>query len=153
MTIKGFNKLKKELKKLKIFKRPQIINAISEARKLGDLKENAEYHAAREEQSFCESRIRCIEVKLSQAQVINIKKILYRNLVIFGSTITVLQICTDNVFTYTIVGDDEANFKKKSISIYSPLARGLIGKKRGDKVEIQTPSGLIKYIIIKIEYI
>lgn len=153
MTIKGFNKLKKELKNLKIFKRPQIINAISEARKLGDLKENAEYHAAREEQSFCENRIRCIEIKLSQAQVINIKKIVYRNLVIFGSTITVLQICTDNIFKYTIVGDDEANLKKKSISIYSPLARGLIGKKKGDMIEIQTPSGLIKYIIIKIEYI
>ncbi|AEH39831.1 transcription elongation factor [Buchnera aphidicola (Cinara tujafilina)] len=153
MTLKGFNKLKKELKKLKNIIRPSIINAIAEARQLGDLKENAEYHAAREEQSFCENKIRRIETTLSRAQVINVKKILFRNVVIFGATVTILQTCTDNIFKYTIVGDDEANLKENSISIYSPMSRGLIGKKNGDIVKIKTPSGLIQYLIIKIEYI
>lgn len=153
MTLKGFNKLKKELKKLKYNKRPRIINAISVARQLGDLKENSEYHAAREEQSFCEHKIRQIEMKLSRAKVINIKKILYRNLVIFGSTVTVLQVRSDNIFKYTIVGDDEANLKENSISIYSPMSRGLIGKKHGDITDIKTPAGIIQYLIIKIEYI
>lgn len=153
MTLKGFDKLKEKLRKLKYCKRPFIINAIAEARKLGDLKENSEYHAAREEQSFCENKIREIETKLSYAQIIDIKKILYRDVVIFGVTVTVLQIKTENIFIYTIVGDDEANIKKGSISIYSPMSRGLIGKKTGDIAEINTPSGIIKYLITKIEYI
>ncbi|CUR53230.1 Transcription elongation factor GreA [Buchnera aphidicola (Tuberolachnus salignus)] len=153
MTLKGFLKLKEELFNLKFVKRKKIILAISEARKLGDLKENAEYHAAREEQFFCEGRILEIVNKLSKAYVIDITKIPYSGIVIFGVTITILQICTKKKHSYKIVGDDEADFKNNTISIYSPLARGLIRKKINEIVKINTPSGKIEYKIIKIQHI
>ncbi|ABJ90705.1 transcription elongation factor GreA [Buchnera aphidicola] len=153
MTLRGFNKLKSELKKLKYITRPCIVKAIANARQLGDLKENAEYHSAREEQSFCENRICEIENKLLRAQIIDITKIPFKGIVIFGSTVTVLQISTSNIFVYTIVGDDEANYKEFSISIHSPMSRALIGKKKNDIIKVNTPTGYIKYIIKKIEYI
>ncbi|WP_343126718.1 transcription elongation factor GreA [Buchnera aphidicola] len=153
MTLKGFLQLKKELSDLKFVKRKKIILAISEARKLGDLKENAEYHAAREEQFFCEGRISEITRKLSKASVIDITKIPYTGIVIFGVTITIMKLCTKKKYSYQIVGDDEANFKKNTISIYSPMARGLIRKKINDVVVINTPLGEIQYKILKIKHI
>ncbi|VFP81534.1 transcription elongation factor GreA [Buchnera aphidicola] len=153
MTLRGFNKLKSELKKLKYTTRPCIVKSIADARQLGDLKENAEYHSAREEQSFCENRICEIENKLLCAQIIDITKIPYKGIVIFGCTVTVLQIYTNNIFVYTIVGDDEANYKEYSISIYSPMSRALIGRKKNDIILVKTPSGSVEYLIKKIEYI
>lgn len=153
MTLKGFKKLKKKLEYLKLVKRQEIVLAISEARKLGDLKENAEYHSAREEQGFCEKKIFEIENKLSNARVIDIKKIPYKGIVVFGSTITLFQVKTNIILKYTIVGDDEADLKKKTVSIHSPMARGLISKKIGDIAIIKTPSGILKYVIKNIEYI
>ncbi|WP_343190176.1 transcription elongation factor GreA [Buchnera aphidicola (Mollitrichosiphum nigrofasciatum)] len=153
MTLKGSRKLQKELEKLKKIKRPRIINAIIKAREYGDLKENAEYHAAKEEQSFCERRIRDIEYKLSNANIIDITKVNNNGTVIFGSTIKISNIDTGKIFVYTIVGDDESDCKKNLISIYSPVARGLIGKKIKDIVAINTPNGIVKYVILKIKYI
>lgn len=153
MTLRGFNKLKSELEKLKYITRPLIIEAIANARQLGDLKENSEYHSAREEQSFCEYRICEIEKKLLCAQIIDITKIPFKGIVIFGSTVTISQICTNKIFVYTIVGNDEANYKECSISIYSPMSRALIGKKKNDIAEVNTPTGLVQYLIKKVEYI
>ncbi|WP_343192011.1 transcription elongation factor GreA [Buchnera aphidicola (Formosaphis micheliae)] len=153
MTIHGAEKLIKELKKLKEVKRSNIISAIAEARSHGDLKENAEYHAAREEQSFCEGRIQEIETKLSNAYIIDITKILNVGKVIFGVTITIYNINTKQQYTYKIVGDDEANLKQNLISINSPIIRGLLGKKLMDIVEINTPNGIIYYKILKIDHI
>ncbi|CAL4324248.1 transcription elongation factor GreA [Buchnera aphidicola] len=153
MTVRGAEKLREELEKLKNVKRPRIILAITEARKHGDLKENAEYHSAREEQSFCEGRIQEIESKLSNAQIIDITKISNDGRVVFGSTVTVLNIETNEIFTYQIVGDDEANFKKNLISINSPMSRGLIGKTVNTVVIICTPSGDVQYKILRIDYI
>ncbi|CAL4322089.1 Transcription elongation factor GreA [Buchnera aphidicola (Myzocallis carpini)] len=153
MTIKGVKKLNLELKKLKNVIRPKIISAISEARKHGDLKENAEYHAAREEQAFCEKRIKEIETKLYYAQVIDIKNIICDGTVVFGATVSILNIHTNKKFTFCIVGDDESDFKKGLISINSPIARSLIGKKKLDVVSVNTPSGIIKYQILSIKYV
>lgn len=153
MTVRGAEKLREELEKLKNIKRPRIIIEIAEARKHGDLKENAEYHAAREEQSFCEGRIQEIESKLSNAQIIDIKKISNDGRVVFGSTVTVLNIQTNEIFTYQIVGDDEADFKNNLISINSPMSRGLIGKTANTVVTICAPSGDIQYKILRIDYI
>ncbi|WP_244278924.1 transcription elongation factor GreA [Buchnera aphidicola] len=153
MTVRGAEKLRKELKKLKSIKRPRIITAIAEAREHGDLKENAEYHSAREEQSFCEGRIKEIESKLSNSQIIDITKISNDGRVIFGSTVEILNIKNNEKFIYQIVGDDESDFKKSLISINSPIARGLIGKKNNDIVIIHTPGGDVKYKILKIDYI
>ncbi|WP_284443398.1 transcription elongation factor GreA [Buchnera aphidicola] len=153
MTVRGAEKLRQELKKLKSIKRPRIITAIAEAREHGDLKENAEYHSAREEQSFCEGRIKEIESKLSNSQIIDITKISNDGRVIFGSTVEILNIKNNEKFIYQIVGDDESDFKKNLISINSPIARGLIGKKNNDIVIIHTPGGDVKYKILKIDYI
>ncbi|MBZ2279439.1 transcription elongation factor GreA, partial [Buchnera aphidicola] len=153
MTLKGVEKLREELKKLKIIQRPRIINAISEAREHGDLKENAEYHAAREEQSFCEGRIKDIEKKLSNAQIIDVKKITNTGRVIFGSTVTIVNIHTKEKFTYCIVGDDESDFKRNLISINSPMARGLIGKYINMTAVISTPGGSVTFNILKVDYI
>lgn len=153
MTIKGYEKLHVELKKLKNVVRPKIIYAISESRKHGDLKENAEYHAAREEQAFCEKRIKDIESKLYHAQIIDIKNISFNGKVVFGSTVSVLNLNSKKEFVFCIVGDDEANFKDGLISINSPIARSLIGKKILDIVAVDTPSGTIKYKILNIQYI
>ncbi|WP_343152465.1 transcription elongation factor GreA [Buchnera aphidicola] len=153
MTVKGVKKLKKELEKLKKIKRPQIIASIANAREHGDLKENAEYHAAREEQGFCEGRIQDIENKLSIAQIIDVTKIKNTGRVIFGSTVTIRNIKKSETFTYRIVGDDEADFKKNLISINSPVARSLIGKYNNNIVEVTTPLGIVSYKILKVEYI
>lgn len=153
MTVRGAEKLRQELKTLKSIKRPRIITAIAEAREHGDLKENAEYHSAREEQSFCEGRIKEIELKLSNSQIIDITKISNNGRVIFGSTVRILNIKNNDEFTYQIVGDDESDFKRNLISINSPIARGLIGKKTNDIVIICTPGGDVEYKILKINYI
>ncbi|WP_392561603.1 transcription elongation factor GreA [Orbus sturtevantii] len=152
MTIRGAELLRAELEELKTVKRPQIITAIAEARAHGDLKENAEYHAAREQQAFCEGRIQEIEGKLSQAQIIDITKIKNNGRIIFGATVTVLNLDTDEKITYRIVGDDEANFKQNLISVNSPIARGLIGKEEDDSVSIKTPGGDVDFDILKVEY-
>ncbi|WMY96375.1 MAG: transcription elongation factor GreA [Arsenophonus sp.] len=153
MTIDGEKKLRKELEFLKNIRRPEIISAIVEAREHGDLKENAEYHAAREEQAFCEGRIQEIEAKLSYSEVIDVTKIKNIGRIIFGATITILNININKNQTYRIVGDDEADIKKNLISINSPIARGLIGKNTDDIVKIVTPGGEVKYKILKVQYI
>ncbi|CAL4322266.1 Transcription elongation factor GreA [Buchnera aphidicola (Chaitophorus sp. 3695)] len=153
MTVQGQKKLLKELNFLKKIKRPKIILSIAIARSHGDLKENAEYHAAKEEQSFCEGRIREIEFKLSNANVIDIKNLSTFKKIFFGATVTVLHVLSKNIYTYKIVGDDESNFKKQMISINSPIARSLIGKKKNDFLKVHTPSGKVTYKVLKIEYI
>lgn len=153
MTPEGKTALEKELQQLKTVDRPRIIQAIAEAREHGDLKENAEYHAAREQQGFCEGRIQDIEGKLGAAQVIDVKEIEQTGRVVFGVTVTIANLDTDEEKTYKIVGDDEADFKINKISVNSPIARGLIGKSEGDEVKIQTPQGQVEYEIIKVEYL
>ncbi len=152
MTVRGSDALRAELHELKTVKRPEIVASIAEAREHGDLKENAEYHAAREQQGFCEGRIQDIEAKLSNAQVIDIAKIPNSGKVIFGSTVTLLNIDTDAEVTYQIVGDDEADIKQNRISVNSPIARGLIGKSVDSEIEIKTPGGIVEYEIIAVEH-
>ncbi len=153
MTARGAALLREELNELKSVQRPKIIAAIAEAREHGDLKENAEYHAAREQQSFCEGRIQDIEGKLSNAQIIDVTKMPNNGKVIFGVTVTIMNLDTDKETTYRIVGDDEANIKENLISVNSPIARGLIGKELDDVVNIQTPAGTVEYEIVEVEYI
>ncbi|MBV4367075.1 transcription elongation factor GreA [Erwinia sp. BNK-24-b] len=153
MTVRGAEALRAELEELKTVKRPRIIASIAEAREHGDLKENAEYHAAREEQGFCEGRIQEIEAKLSNAQVIDITKMPNNGRVIFGATVSILNVDTDEESTYRIVGDDEADFKQNLISVNSPMARGLIGKEPDDVAIIKTPGGDVEYEILKVEYL
>lgn len=152
MTANGAAKLRSELEQLKTVTRPEIVKAIAEAREHGDLKENAEYHAAREQQGFCEGRIQDIEAKLSNAQIIDITNIANNGKVIFGATVTIVNIDTDAEVTYKIVGDDEANIKINLISVSSPIARGLIGKMLNDEISIVTPGGTIDYEIISVHY-
>jgi transcription elongation factor GreA len=152
MTARGEQKLREELEAL-MKRRPLISAAIAEARELGDLKENAEYHAAREEQGICEAQIRDIEYKLSVAQVIDVTKMENIGKVIFGTTVTLIDIDSDQESTYQIVGDDEAEIRAGKISVSSPIARGLIGKVEGDEVTITTPGGIKDYEIIKVEYV
>ncbi|MCP3427667.1 transcription elongation factor GreA [Opacimonas viscosa] len=153
MTAQGAEMLRVELNELKSVRRPQIIASIAEAREHGDLKENAEYHAAREQQSFCEGRIQDIEAKLSNAQIIDVTKMENTGKIIFGTTVTILNCDTDEEITYRIVGDDEADIKNKLISVNSPIARGLIGKMVDDVANIQTPAGVIEFEIIDVQYI
>ncbi|HEY3590274.1 MAG TPA: transcription elongation factor GreA [Buttiauxella sp.] len=153
MTLRGAERLREELDFLKSVRRPQIIAAIADAREHGDLKENAEYHAAREQQGFCEGRIQDIEAKLSNAQVIDIAKIPNNGRVIFGASVTVLNLDNDEEQTYRIVGDDEADFKQNLISVNSPIARGLVGKEQDDVVVIRTPGGDVEFEIVKVEYL
>lgn len=152
MTVRGEKLLREELDFLKNVRRPEIINAIAEAREHGDLKENAEYHAAREQQGFCEGRIQEIEGKLGNAQIIDVTKIPNAGKVIFGATVTLVNTDNDDEVTYRIVGDDEANIKEGLISVNSPIARGLIGKEVDDTVNIKTPGGNIEFDIIQVEY-
>ncbi|MDO9622241.1 MAG: transcription elongation factor GreA [Moraxellaceae bacterium] len=152
MTVQGAAALQEELTRLKTIDRPAVTAAIAEARAHGDLKENAEYHAAREQQGFIEGRIQDIEGKLSNAQVIDISKVPHTGKVIFGSTVEIEHIETEEVKTYQIVGDDEADFKIGKISVNSPIARGLIGKEEGDEAVIETPGGLVTYEIISVSY-
>lgn len=153
MTAEGAEKLRAELNELKSVKRPAIIAAIAEAREHGDLKENAEYHAAREQQSFCEGRIQDIKGKLSNAQIIDVTKLENTGKVIFGTTVTILNCDTDEEITYRIVGDDEADIKNNLISVNSPIARGLIGKMVDDVANIHTPAGVVEFEILEVEYI
>ncbi|ANI30745.1 transcription elongation factor GreA [Yersinia entomophaga] len=153
MTVRGADQLREELEYLKGVRRPKIIADIADAREHGDLKENAEYHAAREQQGFCEGRIQEIEAKLSNAQVIDITKMPNNGRVIFASTVTVLNLDTEEEQTYRIVGDDEADFKQNLISVNSPIARGLIGKEVDDVVVIRTPGGDVEFEILKVEYL
>ncbi len=153
MTIEGAKALEEELQRLKTTERPRISKAIAEAREHGDLKENAEYHAAREEQGFIEGRIADIEGKLSAVQIIDIRSIPYTGKVVFGCTVTIINVDTDESKTYRIVGDDEADIKQGRISAASPIARGLLGKSEGDSVEIETPGGKVEYEIEKVEHI
>lgn len=153
MTAKGAELLREELKHLKSVKRPQIVKSIAEAREHGDLKENAEYHAAREQQSFCEGRIQDIEGKLSNIQIIDVTKMTNNGKVIFGTTVTIINLETDEEITYKIVGQDEADIKRNMISVGSPIARGLIGKSLDDVANIQTPKGKVEFEITAVEYI
>jgi transcription elongation factor GreA len=153
MTQNGAKALQEELNQLKNEKRPQIITAISEARAHGDLKENAEYHAAKEMQSFIEGRIKEIESKLSHAQVIDITTMPNNGKIIFGTTVHLLNLQSDEKIIYKIVGDDEADVKASKVSVSSPIARALIGKQSGDEVNVQTPAGMVEYEIVKVEYI
>lgn len=153
MTIRGAQKLREELDHLKSVRRPEIIEAIADAREHGDLKENAEYHAAREQQGFCEGRIQEIEAKLSNAQIIDVTRMPKNGKVIFGATVTLFRVDDEQEITYRIVGDDESDIKANLISVNSPIARGLIGKEEDDVAVIKTPSGDVEYEIMKIEYL
>ena len=153
ITKEGEILLREELKKLKSEDRPRIIDAIATAREFGDLKENAEYHAAKEEQSLTEARIKDIESKLSSSQVIDVTGIESSDKVIFGTTVMVFNSELEKSISYKIVGEDEADAGKGKISYASPLAKTLIGKFEGDIVKVETPSGLIEYEIEKVEYL
>ena len=153
MTVRGAEKLRTELDYLKSELRPQIIEAIADAREHGDLKENAEYHAAREQQGFCEGRIQDIEGKLSNAQVIDVTKITNNGRVIFGATVNLLKSETEEEVEYRIVGDDEADIKQNMISVNSPIARALIGKEVDDVAIVKTPAGDVEYEILTVTYL
>ena len=152
MTVEGEAALRIELEKLKKEDRPTVIQAIAEAREHGDLKENAEYHAAREQQGFIEGRIQDIESKLSMCQVVDISQMPEGDRVIFGSTVTIINTETDEELCYKIVGDDEADVKAGKISYQSPIARALISKEVGDVVNVHTPGGEVEYEIDDVSY-
>jgi len=152
MTVRGFELLQEELKKLKGGDRPAVIQAIAEARAHGDLKENAEYHAAKEQQGFIEARIKDIEGKLSHVQVIDVTAVDARGRIIFGSTVKLIEEATGKEITYTIVGDDEADIKNGLISYTSPIARALISKNEGDVVDFVAPDGEKSYEVIEVRY-
>jgi len=153
LTVVGADKLRSELEELKTVIRPRIVADIATAREHGDLKENAEYHAAREEQGFAEGRINEIEAKLSNAQVIDVTTIDAKGKVIFGATVEIEDLDTEKKVTYQIVGVDEANIKESRISVGSPIARALIGKEVEDVVTVKTPGGDVDYEIVSIQYI
>lgn len=153
MTEQGAEKLRLELEDLKKVQRPRIVQAIAEAREHGDLKENAEYSAAREQQSFCEGRINEIEGKLGNAQIIDVTKIPHSGKVLFGTTVTIINLDTDQSMKYQIVGDDEADVKSNKISVNSPIARALVGKEEGDVVVVKAPGGDVDYEIDRVEHI
>ena len=152
MTVFGAEALRQELTRRKSVERPRIIESIATARAHGDLKENAEYHAAREEQSFNEGRIIELEAKLSNAQIIDVSKLLNQGRVVFGSKVKVCNVDTDEEMVYQIVGEDEANIKEGKISYSSPIGKALIGKELDDSVEVKTPGGLLTYDIIEVVY-
>lgn len=153
ITLKGIEKLRQELKHLKSVRRPQIVQAIAEARAHGDLKENAEYHAAKEEQGFTEGRIKDIDGKLSNAEVIDVASLGDVRRIVFGATLELYDEDEEKEVHYQIVGEDEADVKERMISITSPLARALIGKEEGDVVEFAAPGGRKTYEVIRITYI
>lgn len=152
MTVLGEKRLRDELTQLKSVERPRVIESIAEAREHGDLKENAEYHAAREQQGFIEGRIQEIESKLSNAQVIDVTKLPRTGTVIFGVTMTLLNLENDQTTRYQIVGEDEADIKSGKISVTSPIARALIGKDEGDIVNVRTPGGDVEFEISDVEH-
>lgn len=153
MTAHGAEKLNAELDNLRRVERPRIVEAIAEARAHGDLKENAEYHAAREQQSFNEGRVQDIEAKLAHAQVIDVTQMENNGKVIFGATVFLTDVENDKEVVYQIVGEDEADIKENKISYTSPIARGIIGKEEGDEVDVRTPAGDVAYEITKVDYI
>lgn len=153
MTVKGAQALEDELAHLKKVDRPRIVQAIAEAREHGDLKENAEYHAAREQQGFCEGRIQDIEAKLSHMQIIDVSKIPENGKVIFGATVEIINIDTEERVTYQIVGDDESDVKSGKISFNSPIAKALIGKEEGEEVAVKTPGGIVEYEIDSVKHL
>ena len=153
ITVRGAEKLRDELKQLKATERPRIVKAIAEARAHGDLKENAEYHAAKEEQGFIEGRIREIEAKLSHAEIIDVTKLDSRNRVVFGATVDLVDEEDGREVSYQIVGDDEADIGAGMVSISSPVARALIGREAGDLVEVAAPGGRKAYEIVEIRFI
>ena len=152
MTVEGAALLKNELHRLKTIERPRIIESIATARAHGDLKENAEYHAAREEQSFTEGRIQELDAKLSNAQIVDIGQLVNQGKVVFGATVSLCNLMTDAKITYKIVGEDEANIKLNKISYSSPIGRALIGKQLDDAVVVKTPGGIVEYEIIAVDY-
>jgi len=153
MTVGGAERLRAELNDLKLLQRPRIVQAIAEARAHGDLKENAEYHAAREQQSFCEGRIKEIEGKLADSEIIDISKIPNSGKVIFGATVTLYNPDSDKTVTYQIVGEDEADVKSGKISVTSPFARAMMGKQVGDEIVVKAPGGDVPYEVEKVEHL
>jgi transcription elongation factor GreA len=153
MTVRGAELLREELQKLKSEDRPQVIQAIAEARAHGDLKENAEYHAAKEQQGFIEGRIKEIEGKLSHIQIIDVTAIDAKGKVVFGATVELLEVETDTETTYRIVGEDEADIGAGLVSYTSPIARALIGKNEGDEITFSAPGGDKHYEIIEVRYV
>lgn len=153
LTVRGAEALREELKDLKSVQRPKVIEAIAEARAHGDLKENAEYHAAREQQGFIEGRIAEIESKLSGAQIIDISQLPQTGKVVFGVTVELEDVDSGDTLTYQIVGEDEADIKAGRISINSPIARALIGKEEGDEVEVNVPGGMRSLEIVEVKYL
>ncbi|MDH3763129.1 MAG: transcription elongation factor GreA [Gammaproteobacteria bacterium] len=152
LTAAGAERLKLELKELKSVKRPAIIEAIAVARDHGDLKENAEYHAAREEQSFTEGRIAELESALSNSQVIDVTQLNASGRVVFGCTVELLDVATDKEVRYQIVGDIEADINENRIAISSPIARALIGKEEGEEAVVDAPGGTMEYVITAVQY-
>ncbi|HID81453.1 MAG TPA: transcription elongation factor GreA [Chromatiales bacterium] len=153
LTVRGAENLKSELQQLKTVDRPKVIAAIAEAREHGDLKENAEYHAAREQQGFIEGRIKEIEGKLSNAQIIDVTKLNPNGKIVFGTTVELLALESGQEVTYQIVGEDESDIEAGMISVTSPIARALIGKEEGDIAEVQAPGGIVEYEIVKVSYV
>lgn len=153
MTVGGAARLRAELHDLKVVQRPRIVQAIAEARAHGDLKENAEYHAAREQQSFSEGRVKEIEGKLADAEIIDISKIPVSGKVIFGATVKLLNINTGKSVTYRIVGEDEADVKNAMISFSSPFARAMMGKSEGDEIVVKAPGGDVSYEVEKVDHL
>ena len=152
LTVRGAEKLREELHRLKTEDRPKVIDAIADAREHGDLKENAEYHAAREQQGFIEGRIQELESKLADAQIIDPTTVKADGKVVFGATVDLVDEATGEEFTYQIVGDEEADIKSGLISVTSPVARGLIGKEEGDIARVETPGGVKEYEIAEVRY-
>jgi len=152
ITAAGAERLKSELKELKSVKRPAVIEAIATARDHGDLKENAEYHAAREEQSFIEGRIAELESALSNSQIIDVTRLPAGDRIVFGCTVELLDVATDEEVSYQIVGDIEADINENRIAISSPIARALIGKEEGEDVVVDAPGGSMEYVVTAIEY-
>lgn len=153
MTAIGAAKLNEELEKLIKVERPNVVKAIAEARSHGDLKENAEYHAAKEQQGFIEARISDIKDRLSRANIIDVTRLSNDGKVVFGATVCLMNMETEEEVVYQIVGEEEADIRSRKISFTSPIARAIIGKYKGDSVEVRTPSGLIEYEIGEVQYI
>ncbi|MDG4813500.1 transcription elongation factor GreA [Hydrogenovibrio sp. 3SP14C1] len=153
MTKEGADALQEELQHLKKVERPAVSNAIAEAREHGDLKENAEYHAAREQQGLMEARIKQIESLLGSVQIIDVTKLNPNGKVVFGSSVTILNVETEEEVTYKIVGEEEADIKHNKISVNSPIARALIAKEEGEEITVKAPSGNIEYEIVEIQYV
>ena len=153
MTVRGHELLQEELKRLKSVDRPRVIQAIAEARAHGDLKENAEYHAAKEQQGFIEGRIKECEGKLSNLQIIDVTEVDAKGKIVFGSTVELLDLSSDSEMTYTIVGEDEADIKQGLISYTSPIARALIGKNEGDEIVFSAPGGEKEFEVLSVKYI